>query len=443
MTHHIALVADAKEQFQFPNTAQTHLQRILFLDGAATSPRFRSTFWQVMDASQLSPRPIATDLYRVAASVYAADLAVPRVMGFDRWTRHIALYLPVNEFTQWNAARTGLETFLSFLSGDRWELHFRHRPIHRPLVDKRAWKRGTRPRTSTVALFSGGLDSFVGAIELTMGEKSACFVGHQDEPITKNRQDRLSACFHTHRPHAQAPFLQFFVQAPKLWSGQAETSKRSRSFLFLSLGSIVLDSLQGTELLVPENGLIALNAPLAPTRLGSLTTRTTHPYTLRLFQDLLIALGITASVRNPYAYSTKGEMVASLAADPIFTSCFERSLSCAHPAADRWLGGHPGDHCGYCVPCLIRRAALHHAGVTSAERYAMDILRQRPEKGKSYDVRAFLIAIESLKTSSPVARVLGTGPIEPAAVGQYVDVYERGMSELDTFLETRRWRKFR
>lgn len=31
------------------------------------------------------------------------------------------------------------------------------------------------------------------------------------------------------------------------------------------------------ELLVPENGLIALNVPLDETRVGSFSTRTTHP----------------------------------------------------------------------------------------------------------------------------------------------------------------------
>ena len=62
------------------------------------------------------------------------------------------------------------------------------------------------------------------------------------------------------------------------------------------------------ELLVPENGLIALNVPLDETRVGSFSTRTTHPFYLSLWNELLVGLGLNLSVKNPYWNKTKGEM---------------------------------------------------------------------------------------------------------------------------------------
>ena len=59
---------------------------------------------------------------------------------------------------------------------------------------------------------------------------------------------------------------------------------------------------------VPENGLIAVNVPLDPLRLGALSTRTTHPFYIARWNDALDALGITGRIENPYWDRTKGEM---------------------------------------------------------------------------------------------------------------------------------------
>ncbi len=56
------------------------------------------------------------------------------------------------------------------------------------------------------------------------------------------------------------------------WSNDvgSENSTRGRSFLFFALGVFAGTGLgNGFVLRVPENGLIALNVPLDPLRLGS------------------------------------------------------------------------------------------------------------------------------------------------------------------------------
>ena len=41
------------------------------------------------------------------------------------------------------------------------------------------------------------------------------------------------------------------------------------------------------EIIVPENGYISLNIPLTYSRIGSSSTRTTHPYYFELLNQLL------------------------------------------------------------------------------------------------------------------------------------------------------------
>ena len=49
------------------------------------------------------------------------------------------------------------------------------------------------------------------------------------------------------------------------------------------------------------------------------------------------------------------------------------SISCAHPETPRWRN-QPQGNCGYCLPCLVRRAALAQIGQDRSDDYAWDAL---------------------------------------------------------------------
>src|SRR5207248_2601889 len=92
----------------------------------------------------------------------------------------------------------------------------------------------------------------------------------------------------------------------------AEDSTRGRSFLFFALGAFAGSGF-GKKFTVrcPENGFIALNVPLDQLRVGALSTRTTHPFYIELWNELLTILDIPGKVDNPYWSRTKGEMVTA------------------------------------------------------------------------------------------------------------------------------------
>src|SRR5690606_11140683 len=147
----------------------------------------------------------------------------------------------------------------------------------------------------SISLFSGGLDSLIGAIDLLEEGATPLLVSHFGEGATSDAQSKLLAGLKKH--YTGSPFEQLKVRMAfkkGLVSGvDPENSTRGRSFLFFALGIFAGTGLQRAfTLSVPENGLIALNVPLDPLRLGSNSTRTTHPYYIARWNELLRYLGI-------------------------------------------------------------------------------------------------------------------------------------------------------
>ena len=89
-----------------------------------------------------------------------------------------------------------------------------------------------------------------------------------------------------------------------------ELSLRSRSLLFIGLG-VAAAAVWGQDLPlhIPENGWISLNPPLTSNRLGSYSTRTTHPYFISGLKNFLASVGINQDLVNPFQFETKGEML--------------------------------------------------------------------------------------------------------------------------------------
>ena len=402
-----------------------------------------SNAWALIDEHCLTPPTRAIELHRLALLVYAADTRIPRRLAFNGWERDLVVHVPVADTGPWFAARDIVKDLLSFLTGDRWRVEFFLSKRPRPSRDEKLWKKGSRTDSDAVSLFSGGLDSLIGASDLLAAGTSPLLVGHCDSPSTSAVQSEVVEALRAKYP-AAGPLLQFWIRPPYLIDGEKEETTRGRSFLFFSLATLVASGLgRASRLFVPENGFIALNAPLTGTRLGSLSTRTVHPYTVARYRALLKALGIAVEVQTPYAFATKGEMLEQAANRKRLKAWAPLSMSCAHATAGRWRGLDPFKHCGRCVPCIIRRASLHHVGWDDPSEYITDVLTVSRQASNLQDVRAFLTAIERRHTMNPAVAVLRSGPIpnEAGSVAEYASVYSRGLEEVERFLSQRKTRR--
>ena len=390
--------------------------------------------------ADLNPPDAAIDLLHAAFAAYSADLLVPRNASTDRWTRELRLHLPVVQLRRWQRARATLAKLLTFLTGDEWtvDLRQRERLANQPEAET---PRLPAVRPEVVCLFSGGLDSFIGAIDVLETGRRTALVGHYGYGGNVSYPQNESFTYlHDHYDDL-AEHFSFRVVPPAL-SGAMEPTTRGRSFLFLTLGTAVAAACAaGTPLVVAENGLISLNIPMTPARSGSLSTRTTHPYLVTLYRKLLQALRIDVDVQLPCRFTTKGEMLNNCSNPALLRGGVARTVSCAHPGVGFRVGGDPKQHCGYCVPCLIRRAALHAAQISSVETYFIDVLNAPPaaRSERGGDLRAMQMALGRLR-GAPAYRyafeALKSGPLPGSAadVRNFADVYWRGMEEVRAFL---------
>jgi hypothetical protein len=87
----------------------------------------------------------------------------------------------------WSGLTTLIERTLRFLTGDVWRLAFRPRQEESQTLVEGGAPLPLVPYTS-VCLFSGGLDSFVGAIDLLDAGKNPLFVSHYWDVRTSSQK---------------------------------------------------------------------------------------------------------------------------------------------------------------------------------------------------------------------------------------------------------------
>lgn len=396
----------------------------------------------------LKPTERALDLALLAASVTAADTRISRAVDAeDRWTREIDLHVPVKEPRLWAENAHLVIRILNFLTGDRWNVYFRARAKGIGSLAA-APEKPRKVDASSVCLFSGGLDSFIGAVDLLAGDEAPLLVSHYWDGITSKHQTTCISALRRRFTEARVQSLRARVGFPRdtIDESSGEPTQRARSFLFFALATLVASALSDDVTVhVPENGLISLNVPLDPLRLGALSTRTTHPYYMARFNELLTKLQLGAHLSNRYRHQTKGQMVSGCADQTLLRREAKNTMSCSAPTKHRFdaeKSARSPQHCGHCVPCLIRRASLVAGFGTDPSTYAVANLRARPldaSKAEGEHIRSFQLALARLAENPSRARfdIHKPGPLvdHPDDLEAYEKVYREGMLEVGRVLK--------
>lgn len=401
---------------------------------------FRYTFWNPTSGlgkkqMYVTPQPFtdeALDLLYISLMVFCVDRSISRERQEDAWTRNLELYIPVKAYEKWEECKPILINALNFLTGDHWTIHFRERVTvteDEEKYRKGRWhyRRSVRKIDADVfCMLSGGLDSFIGAINLLKDGMNPIFVSHYGGGKgVKIYQDRVVNSLKTKYIVDPQRFFRFYAASQK----GVEDSTRSRSLMFFAHAIAIASGIgHHVDLYVPENGVISLNIPLTVMRLGSLSTRTTHPYFMGMLQSLLTGLNIDITLVNPFQMQTKGEMMKSCKDLNFLNTHYQDTLSCSHPDQGRWTGEAVG-HCGECLPCTIRKAAIKAAGLNDATIYR-----------HHYETETGLEALYSYKLGlatpkDSYAAVQISGPITEC-LQEYVSLYERGIKELENLINS-------
>jgi len=386
---------------------------------------------------KINPRnTLVADFANIALTTYAIDQTANRDQyGLHGWSRYFNLYLPVYNIDKWNTVKDELEQTLSFLSGDKWILNFRKNTESFPQLQSSVFK------SKKVCLFSGGMDSFIGVNDLLNKYDEIATISHHkggnsgELSLQKELVDRLRTKYKAKNIN---PFY-FYVQALKSENLKGEKTQRARSIIFLALGLLIANtSSETTKIVIPENGLISLNLPLLPARGGSHSTKTTHPKYISALNRIFEKVGIENKIENPYRFMTKGEMLEKCANYDFVKKHIRKTLSCSKPGYHRqWTklkkaNNDISKQCGYCVPCIIRRASLFKNGLDFKKDYVSDV------NSNHTDYRAFeLAALRYNKKDKIMLEFLKAGPmsLSGAEIKKYVNMYLRGIKEVRGFID--------
>jgi len=346
-----------------------------------------------MDTETLSRRmveqapPIMHDLVHIASYVYVADQVISRggPVKFDYgndWHRDLQFEIPVREYEIWSSVevREVLADALSFLSGDSYEFIFhREAPgtessffgFHNEMQD------AFQP--DRVALFSGGLDSFTGAVDTVVGqEQTIALVSHQSNPKLTKLQKGLHSLI-CDMSGSQRVAMHFPAMINKDKDLTHDTTQRGRSFLYAALGALIAHMFKLDKVIFFENGIISCNLPFDGQTPQARRTRSTHPKLLAYLSRLVSQLiQEKFTFENPYFLKTKTDVVKQLK-ELRNEIHIERTRSCADS-----IFRYPATHCGVCSQCIDRRfatLAAECAEYDSEMQYALNIFTDGLEKG--------------------------------------------------------------
>jgi len=382
------------------------------------------------------------DLLELAAYIYSADCGTDRGTWQDdnsteSWNRDFHFVMPVRDIKFWQQKDVNqlLCYLLGFLSSDKFAFTFT------PLKKGRDWQSYLQVGDiqdseyygiDRVVMFSGGLDSLAGAVESAHNGEKLVLVSHRPAAHISSRQTKL---FEQLQKHCQRPAEHIQVWVNK--TGQdAESTQRTRSFLFSALGVAVASMLKAGGVRFYENGVISLNWGISDQVQQSRASRTTHPAALRLMEEFhrLILESPNFAIDNPYIYKTKTEVVETI------LKCKAGELIGQSYSCSRSIYGRTTHlHCGGCNQCIDRRIAIISAGAEKyepAKYYETDVFTGARKTGQEQRTAAgyarFALEIHEMTTDEiggrygrDLARAIRSFERQGEAANGFLDMHKR------------------
>jgi 7-cyano-7-deazaguanine synthase in queuosine biosynthesis len=362
--------------------AQTELRSYYWVNDAQLSGAF---------GSSLPPR--LADLVDLAMAVYYADRRAVRVRSPYTLTgqRDFEIRLPVRDLQLWRQDEIAgkLIDLLYWFTENRWTFTFtpRQAPPRRSEAEPHLFPLPVKQPAVTV-LFSGGLDSLAGLVAQLEQYRDHSFVllsGCTHHRMGAIQRELITPLRHTWQTPSRELIsirVPFGIGKPE-GTTREEKSQRSRGFVFLVLGAVAAVMARSQSLWVHENGVGAVNLWLNEGQLGVDNARGVHPLSLiRMAEFLGLILPQPLEIKNPCQFSTKAQMCRVLKR-PGLEELIPLTVSCdSFPLRIR---GVP--QCGLCTSCLLRRLALHAAGLEHAD----------PKRSYFYNVQQTLDAIDVRK----------------------------------------------
>lgn len=276
------------------------------------------------------------DLVEIMSHVYFTDIFTKR---FKK--NKLKIVIPVIHLDFWQNENEKINTLLKWVSEEKFHITFQQRNN----ITSSLFNCLHLPSLNATSLFSGGLDSLAGAFYNYTKGSNDDYLGfiNKNEEGTKQRK---IATFYRGIFKSSSEIL--IMDKP---NGKKEHYIQStRSLLYLALAIFKSHVNGSNEARLFENGILSLNPELS----NRYTTKTTHPKTIYLFNQILSDINENLIIKTPFVFKTKGEILNAM--DSNFKSQIKHTFTCGqgrtHPERT-----HKGQ-CGVCIPCLLRKISL-------------------------------------------------------------------------------------
>lgn len=324
-------------------------------------PRFVSSVYHLPER--------VLDLLEIAAYVFCTDRSLSRgakdLVEYDAWGRIIHYVIRVRDHSFWNSKQVSdtLTNAITWATGDHSHT-FTFAPGHSTpatgLFDSAEFRVESAPDTK-VALFSGGIDSLTGAMSHLEQERGPlCLVSHRSSTDVQNTQKLLLQALYSRFPGR----IKHYPFTCRLKGKRAqEETQRSRTFLFCAIAYALATAHRQDRLYIYENGITSLNLPKREGMGLARASRTTHPRTIRYFEQLLTLVNDGEfAIETPFFWRTKTEVLRTLKENK-GADLLDTSVSCTRT----FENADQRTHCGGCSQCVDRRFAAVAAGLSEQD----------------------------------------------------------------------------
>ena len=277
------------------------------------------------------------------------------------WLRNLEITMPTHNPSLWqtpNVLETLRET-LRFLTGDNWDFTFVARDKEDPFLKNQPTLPFYPPTPPAIIPYSGGMDSWAAALYLLHKTPT-------NPPLLLQLKDSGGKnFFKAPQGHGQPFFLRLPYSQKSQDGKKKEESYRSRSFKFFVSAGLAAQLSGSMRVVIPENGQGAFGPTLL--RYGSeWPLRGNHPgFTKRLEKLFTIITDDTPIFDHVFLWMTKGEVLKKIT-DYGAHEHWKETHSCPRPT--RKFPIPKGNmNCGVCSNCLLRRVAIHTAGLSDKD----------------------------------------------------------------------------
>lgn len=283
----------------------------------------------------------ALDIVTVMSSIFDADI---KATGDVKKSRVIKIKIPVHNATKWILVKEKLENLVNWVSSDLFSITFVERNNYN-FYRSNTIEMFPEVKKDCITLFSGGLDSFSGAYYNYKNGISSSYIGYINKKEEGSKQKEMRTFYKKMFPNDTIELHS------KYDIKKSHYVQSTRSLLYLSLAISKAISLKTNEVRMYENGVLSLNPELG----GRFTTKTTHPKTIYLYNQILEIMDYEIKIKNIFEFSTKGKIINNMSKD--FKEKIRNTYTCGKGRSQGKKVSHSGQ-CGVCIPCLLRKISL-------------------------------------------------------------------------------------